>query len=65
MNIKPRRKAVRMTQQKLAKKIGVSLITIGRYERGERVPSIETAAKIAKALGCTIDELVKETLSTK
>ena len=30
----------------------------GRYERGERVPSIETAKQIAGALGVSLDYLV-------
>ena len=59
MNLKSKRKSAHLTQAKLAKKAGVSLLTIGRYERGERVPNVEVARKLAAALGCTIDELVK------
>ena len=33
---------------------------MGKYERGENIPSIEVAAKIADALGVTLDYLVKE-----
>jgi transcriptional regulator with XRE-family HTH domain len=33
---------------------------IGKYERGENIPSIDVAAKIADALGVTLDYLTKD-----
>ncbi len=42
------------------KLVGTSGDIIGKYERGENIPSIEVAAKIADALGVTLDYLVKE-----
>lgn len=33
---------------------------IGKYKRGENIPSIDVAAKIADALGVTLDYLVKD-----
>jgi len=49
-----------MTQNDLGKAVGTSGDIIGKYERNEIKPSINTAAKIADSLGVTIDYLVKE-----
>lgn len=40
--------------------VGTSGDIIGKYERGENTPSIEVAAKIADALGVTLDYLIKD-----
>ena len=52
------RKQLKMSQDDLAKKVGTSAPIIGRYERDEIKPSIETAKKIADALGVTVDYLL-------
>ena len=49
-----------MTQADLGKAVGTSGGIIGKYERDEIKPSIETAAKIADSLNVTIDFLVKD-----
>jgi transcriptional regulator with XRE-family HTH domain len=41
----------------LALKVGVHPNVLGRYERNLDVPSVEVAAKIAKALGVSLDYL--------
>lgn len=46
-----------MSQEDLAKKLDVHAPIIGRYERGEVKPSIEVAAKLAQALGVSLDYL--------
>lgn len=46
-----------MSQDELAKQIGVHAPVIGRYERDEVKPSIETAFKIARALEVPLDYL--------
>jgi len=55
------RKQKKITQNNLGKAVGTSGDIIGKYERNEIKPSIDTAAKIADALNVTIDYLVKET----
>ena len=40
-----------LTQKELAKRAGLSEITIRKYEKGERKPKIEQLRKIAEALG--------------
>ena len=55
------RKKKKISQDELAKQIGVHAPVIGRYERDEVKPSIETAFKIAKALEVSLDYLVGNT----
>ncbi len=52
------RKAKKLSQDELAKKLDVHGAVIGRYERDEVKPSIETAAAIAEALEVSLDYLV-------
>jgi len=52
------RKKLKWSQDDLAKKIGTSAPIVGRYERNEIKPSIDTAKNIADALDVTIDYLV-------
>jgi transcriptional regulator with XRE-family HTH domain len=46
-----------MDAQELADKSGVSYDAILRYLRGETGPLLETACKIAEALGCSPNDL--------
>lgn len=55
------RKGKKISQDKLAKQIGVHGAVIGRYERDEVKPSIEMAVKIANALNVSLDYLVGNT----
>lgn len=45
------------SQRDLAGRIGTSAPIVGRYERGEIAPSVEVAAKLAGALGASLDYL--------
>lgn len=60
MNIKERREALHISQAELAKMVGVEPSTMCLYESGKRSPKISMAFKIAEALGCTVDELIKK-----
>mgnify|MGYP005783248333 CR=1 FL=1 len=51
-----------ITQEELAKKLGISLNAVGRYERGERDPQFLTACKIAHALDVPLDWLIPDEL---
>jgi len=55
--IKKYRLKKKLTQAELAKKIGKSQICISLYETGRRKPDIYVAAKIAKALETTLDNI--------
>ena len=54
------RKQKKIKQADLGKLVGTSGDIIGKYEWGENTPSIEVAARIADALGVTLDYLVKD-----
>ena len=46
-----------ISQERLARKAGVSRLTISRIERGEQSASLNTAVKIARAIAFKLDEL--------
>ena len=46
-----------MTQSELANEARVGANYVPRLERGELVPSVEAAYRIAKALGLSLDEI--------
>lgn len=50
--------AAGMTQKQLADMIGCQTRDISRWERGHHVPRSDTLAKIAQALGCSMDNLI-------
>lgn len=52
------REAAGMTQQELAEKIGVQQRDISRWENCRREPGVLTVKKMARALGCSMDDLV-------
>jgi len=58
------RKRQGWSQQKLAKQIGTSGPIIGRYERGEMVPSVDVAKKLADIFEVTLDYLMDDTGKT-
>jgi len=49
-----------ITQDELAKRIGVSRQAISKWERGEGLPDLYNSTLLAKALGVTVDELVNK-----
>ena len=61
MTLKVERVKRNLTQKQLQKLSGVSMVTIGKIERGyvEKVTLI-TYKKLAKALGIPVEELIKE-----
>ena len=58
MQVRTLRKQQGMTQKQLSEKSGVPRLCIIRYESGRYKPGLENAAKLAAALGCSIDELI-------
>ena len=54
------RNKVGWSQTDLAERAAVSRVMIGKYERGEAIPSIEAAKKIADAFEVSLDYLVGE-----
>ena len=60
INIKNRRLAAGMSQKALAEAAGISQPFVFDIERENRSPSEDTAQRIAAALNCTVDDLLRE-----
>lgn len=58
-NVKKRLVDMERTQTWLCLEIDMPLNTMSQYMMGKRMPKAETLYKIAKALGCTMDELME------
>ena len=56
--IKKAREAAGLTQDQLGKEIGVTGVTIMRYEKNQREPRIEQLEKIAKVLDISIFDFI-------
>ncbi len=55
--IKEMRKKAYLTQAELAELTGISDGYISRLETGKVMPTADTLWKIAKAIGCKVDDL--------
>lgn len=51
------REKLGMTQEEIARKVGVSRQTIVAIEKGNYVPSVALAMEVAKILDCSVEEL--------
>ena len=60
LKLKAARAAMRLTQQELGERVGVTRQTILAIERGDYNPTIKLCVEICKALGKTLDELFWE-----
>jgi len=59
-NIKKFRKVKGLTQDNLARKAGIPYTTLAKLESNViRKPSVQTVAKIAIAVGVSIEKLIK------
>ena len=59
-NIKKFRKEKGLTQDSLARKAGIPYTTLAKLESNVvKKPSVQIAAKIARALGISIEKLIK------
>lgn len=54
------RESKKLTQKQVAEACNLSKSVYSRYESGERNPSIRAARALAKALDCSIDELLRD-----
>lgn len=59
-NIKKRREALGMSQNRLAKSAGIGQSTLSSIESDTKSPVIDTIILLSKVLGCTVAELVGE-----
>lgn len=56
--IETRRERHGLTQAQLAKAANLHQSQVSRFERGDRIPSIEQATALASALGCSVGVLI-------
>lgn len=52
------RKKLHISQTEFAERVGVSLRTVGSWERGESVPNADQVWNCAVALGCTPNDIL-------
>ena len=57
LRLREMRERAGMTQAQLGALVGMPQTGISRYEAGGQMPSLDRAADLAIALGCTLDEL--------
>lgn len=62
-NIISRRKALNMSQEKLALQAGVDRTYVSQLERGIANPSISILCRIAEILQCKMQDLVSDELN--
>ena len=58
--IRTMRKRRGLTQEQLAEYLGISVMTVRRWEWGERTPDADYIQKISQVLGVSISELMGE-----
>lgn len=54
-----------LSQQELAKKVGVHFTNLGKYEREEAIPSADVLNNLAKSLDTTADYLLNGSVQDK
>ncbi|MEM7153491.1 MAG: XRE family transcriptional regulator [Myxococcota bacterium] len=59
-NIRARRRALSLSLEALAKRSGVSPTMLSEVERAVKNPTVKLAYQIARALGCTLTDLLSE-----
>lgn len=59
--IEKARKRAGMKQTELAEQMGTVQSTISMWENGTSLPTADKLPKLARVLGCTIDELFDDT----
>lgn len=57
-NLKEARQLKGITQEQLAKMLGITQGAVAQWENGLTHPSFEMLPKVAEALGLTVDELI-------
>lgn len=57
-----RRKAAGITQEQVAAALNVTQGAVSQWERGEVLPTIPNLVKLARLLGCTVDDLMRDVI---
>lgn len=59
LRLREARERAGLTQEELARKIGIDRSTYTHYERGDRVPSLRVGITLAECLGIDVGALVE------
>lgn len=59
--IRKRRQSLGLSQEQLSESVNCHRNFVGRIERGEQNPTVDTLVRIAGGLSCTVKDLLKET----
>ena len=60
-----RLKGAILTQSEVAKKLGVGVAAVNKWEHGLSKPRVDRLPAIAKLYGCTVDELLADVNDSK
>ena len=58
--VRVRRRAMGLSQEKFAEKVDCHRNFVGRIERGEQNPTVDTLVRIARALRCKVRDIIIE-----
>ncbi|HAM34608.1 MAG TPA: XRE family transcriptional regulator [Elusimicrobia bacterium] len=58
-SIRPRRLKLGLTQEEMSARVGIHYTFLGHIERGNRLPSLETLARIAEVLKVPMHSLCR------
>lgn len=58
MHLKEAREAAGLTQDALARELGVGRSTVAMWETGEALPRAGKLPELARILGCSVDDLL-------
>lgn len=58
--IRTRRQALDLSQEEFAEKVDCHRNFIGRLERGEQNPTVETLVRLADGLRCKVVDIIKD-----
>lgn len=58
MRLRTLRKQKHLKQKEIADFVGVERCTVSRWETGDTRPRIDDLPRLARILGCTVDELL-------
>jgi transcriptional regulator with XRE-family HTH domain len=64
-NLANRRRALGLTQEQLAEKSKLEIVSISRYETGAALPSLTTLEELARSLSISMGELLDERIEAK
>lgn len=59
-NIRAKRLNLGLTQEELARAIGIGRSMVAQIERGSKIPNLMLGRDIAAVLGCSMEKLLEE-----